>query len=126
MNPAECNYDVYKKELLGLRDAVLNFRHQLLGIRFTVYTDNCALQWLFKQKEITGQQARWAAVLSEYMIENITHIPGVKNIPADALSRHPMEGGEQYDHLIPTHSNMDTTFSNALDLQDDAAALNPS
>ena len=54
------------------------------------------------------------------MIENITHIPGVKNIPADALSRHPMEGGEQYDHLIPTHSNMDTTFSNALDLQDDA------
>ena len=120
LNPAECNYDVYKKELLGLRDAVLNFRHQLLGIRFTVYTDNCALQWLFKQKEITGQQARWAAVLSEYMIENITHIPGVKNIPADALSRHPMEGGEQYDHLIPTHSNMDTTFSNALDLQDDA------
>ena len=43
LNPAECNYDVYKKELLGLRDAVLNFRHQLLGIRFTVFAGSAEI-----------------------------------------------------------------------------------
>ena len=77
---------MYKKELLGLRDAVLNFRHQLLGIRFSVYTDNSALQWIFKQKEISGQQSRWIAVLSEFMIDNIYHIAGVKNIPAGSFN----------------------------------------
>ena len=115
LNPAECNYDTYKKELLGLRDAVLNFRHQLLGIRFSVYTDNSALQWIFKQKEISGQLSRWIAVLSEFMIDNIYHIAGVKNIPADALSRYPMDGGEDQSHLIPDNSNMDVSFSHNLD-----------
>ncbi len=34
LNSTEQNYATYDKELLGLRDGVLHFRHYLLGIKF--------------------------------------------------------------------------------------------
>ena len=77
------------KELLGLRDGVLHFRHYLLGIKFKVHTDHSSLLWLMTQTEVVGQRQRWLVVLSEFDMTEIAHIAGEKNVVADGLSRYP-------------------------------------
>jgi hypothetical protein len=99
LTPAEQNYATYDKELLCLRDGVLHFRHQLLGIPFTVRTDHCSLRCLLIQPEIPGQRQRWMAVLSQFQFTEIVH--GVQNIVADVLSRYADPQGPSYEHLIP-------------------------
>ena len=84
-------YAVYDRELVGLRDVCLHFRYQLLGIRFTVRTDHSSLRWLLSQDDLTGIRQHWAAVLSQFSMIEIAHIPGKDNIVADALSRYPQE-----------------------------------
>jgi phospholipid-translocating ATPase len=112
LNPAEQNYATYDKELLGLRDGVLHFRHYLLGIKFKVHTDHSSLRWLFTQPEVVGQRQRWLVVLSEFDMSEIAHIAGEKNVVADGLSRYPDQNGPSYEHLIPEHGNMDVRFAN--------------
>jgi hypothetical protein len=107
LNPAEQNYATYDKELLGLRDGVLHFRHYLLGFKFKVHTDHSSLRWLFTQPEVVGQRQRWLVVLSEFDMTEIAHIAGEKNVVADGLSRYPDPNGPSYEHLIPEHGNMD-------------------
>ena len=112
LNPAEQNYATYDKELLGLREGVLHFRHYLLGIKFKVHTDHSSLRWLMTEPEVLGQRQRWLVVLSEFDISEIAHIAGEKNIVADGLSRCPDPDGPTYEHLIPEHGNMGVRFSN--------------
>jgi hypothetical protein len=112
LNQAEQNYATYDKELLGLRDGVLHFRHYLLGIKFKVHTDHSSLRWLMTQPEVVGQHQRWLVVLSESDMSEIAHIPGEKNVVADGLSRYPDPDGPNYEHLIPEHGNMDVRFAN--------------
>ena len=111
LHGAETSYATYYKELLGLRDGVLHFRHWLLGVRFTVRTDHCSLRWLMSQTELSGQQQRWLAVLQQFQMEEIVHVPGVQNVVADVLSRYPDPNGPSYEHLLPEHGNMDVRFS---------------
>ena len=112
LSPAEQNKSAYERELLGLRDACLHFRHQLLGIPFDVRTDHCSLRHLHSQKELSGQVARIMAVLADFRINEITHVPGVKNVVGDVLSRYPDENGPSYEHLMPDQGNMEVRFSN--------------
>ena len=111
LTSAEQNKSAYERELLGLRDACLHFRHQLLGIPFDVRTDHCSLRHLHSQKELSGQVARIMAVLADFRINEITHVPGVKNVVGDALSRYPDENGPSYEHLMPEQGNMEVRFS---------------
>ena len=112
LNSAEQNYATYDKELLGLRDGVLHFRHYLLGIKFKVHTDHSSLRWLMTQPEVVGQRQRWLVVLSEFDMTEIAHIAGEKNVVADGLSRYPDPNGPSYEHLLPDHGNMDVRFAN--------------
>jgi len=134
LNPAEQNYATYDKvymelgsyflflqeqikdniikELLGLRDGVLHFRHYLLGIKFKVHTYHSSLRWLMTQPKVVGQRQRWLVVLSEFDMTEIAHIAGEKNVVADGLSRYPDPNGPSYEHLIPEHGNMDVRFAN--------------
>jgi hypothetical protein len=100
-------YAVYDRELVGLRDACLHFRYQLLVIRFTVRTDHSSLRWLLSQDDLTGIRQRWAAVLSQFNMIEIAHIPGKDNIVADALSRYPQENGPSYEHLVDQEGIVD-------------------
>ena len=111
LHGAETGYATYYKELLGLRDGVLHFRHWLLGVRFKVRTDHCSLRWLMSQSELSGQQQRWLAVLQQFQMEEIVHVPGVQNVVADVLSRYPDPNGPSYEHLLPEHGNMDVRFN---------------
>ena len=103
LTDAEMKYSTYDRELVGLRDGVLHFRHWLLGIPFKVKTDHCSLRWLLSQPELTGQRQRWLTVLQEFRITEIIHVAGVVNVVADVLSRYPDPQGQSYDHLIPEH-----------------------
>ena len=59
------------------------FRHYLLGRRFVVRTDHCALKSLMKTKDPEGQTARWIESLASFDFE-IQHRPGKRHYNADA------------------------------------------
>ena len=124
-SPAEMKYAVYDRELVGLCDVCLHFRYQLLGIRFTVRTDHSSLRWLLSQDDLTGIRQRWAAVLSQFSMIEIAHIPGKDNIVADALSRYPQENGPSYEHMVDQEGIVDLDCYHLLSFQSlHARALN--
>ena len=86
LTPQQRNYCTTRKELLAVVRFTRQFRHYLLGRKFTVRTDHNSLTWLMRFKMIEGQLARWLEELSQYDME-IAHRPGKKHGNADALSR---------------------------------------
>ena len=111
LSDAEMKYCTYDRELLGLKEAVLHFQYQLLGIPFKVWTDHCSLRWLLTQSQVSNLQARWAAIIGMFRITEIAHVPGKDNVTADALSRYPDPNGPSYADASPADSNMEVRFS---------------
>ena len=90
MNSAELNYPVHEHELLALVHALKKWRHYLLCSQVIAYTDNSALSRFLTCKSLSGRQARWLDLFSEFSLD-LRHIPGVQNSAADALSRIPQD-----------------------------------
>ncbi|MBW0508086.1 hypothetical protein O181_047801 [Austropuccinia psidii MF-1] len=86
--PAELNYEIHDKELLGIVWALKRWRAFLLSISspFEVLTNHSSLQHFLSSKIPTRRQARWAEFLSEFHF-SITYRPGHLAILPDALSR---------------------------------------
>ena len=85
-------YCTTRKELLAVVRFTRQYRHYLLGRRFTIRTDHSSLTWLLNFREPQGQIARWLEEVSQYDML-VTHRPGKKHVNADALSRRPHEEG---------------------------------
>ena len=88
--PAECNYEIYDKELLAIIKCFEHWRPELefTEIPVQVFSDHASLKHFMTTKVLTRRQARWAEMLSEYnFIINIR--PGTQNGKADALTRLP-------------------------------------
>ena len=81
-------YHAYDKELTALVYVVSYWKHYLMALPFTVFTDCQALVHLQKQTKISAKFARQLYKLSEFTFE-IVHIQGAANKIADALSRLP-------------------------------------
>ncbi len=98
------NYSTMKFEFLALKWAVTEtFRYDLIGNRFTVFTDNNLLSHL-KTDKLGAVEQRWASQLSMFDLE-IAYRPGRKNGNADALSRQSFIGEEQQvvlEEMVPT------------------------
>ncbi|GLC55390.1 hypothetical protein PLESTB_000982200 [Pleodorina starrii] len=89
LNKHERNYSSYKGEMLAAVWGCKSFRHHLLGgLKFTLVTDHQPLTYLMSTDGLTGQYARFAAVMQEYDFE-VVHRPGLKHQNADVLSRYP-------------------------------------
>jgi len=90
LSPAECNYEIYDKELLAIVNALEQWRPELEGteLPIQVLTDHKALEYFMSTKKLTRRQARWALTLSKYNFQ-ITYRPGKQNGKADALTRKP-------------------------------------
>ena len=90
LSPAECNYEIYDKELLAIVSAFEHWRPELEGteIPIKVLTDHKALEYFMLTKKLTRRQARWALDLANYNFE-IEYQPGKANMKADALTRKP-------------------------------------
>ena len=85
LSPSERNYSVIQRECLAIIFALKQFRHYLLGHKFSLLTDHAPLQWLSSQK-MEGLLARWALAAQEYTF-TIMYRSGSANKNADALSR---------------------------------------
>ncbi|MBW0494576.1 hypothetical protein O181_034291 [Austropuccinia psidii MF-1] len=86
--PAELNYQIHDKELLGIVWALKHWRAFLLSLSspFEVLTNHYSLQYLMSSKVLTCRQAFWAEYLSEFHF-SITYRPGLLATLPDALSR---------------------------------------
>ncbi|MBW0565830.1 hypothetical protein O181_105545 [Austropuccinia psidii MF-1] len=82
--PAELNYEIHDKKLLGIVWALKRWRDFLLSLLspFEVLTDHSSLQYFISSKVLTCHQARWA----EFYF-SITYCPGYLATLPDALSR---------------------------------------
>ena len=63
-HPRKTN-SVIQRECLAIIFALKQFRHYLLGCKFSLLTDHVPLQWLSSQK-MEGLLARWALAFQEY------------------------------------------------------------
>ena len=82
------NYSSAKLELLALEWAVTEkFRDYLLGLKFTVYTDNNPLVYV-QTSRLGSSQIHWLSKLALFDF-NIVYRLGRTNKAANALSQHP-------------------------------------
>ncbi|MBW0548196.1 hypothetical protein O181_087911 [Austropuccinia psidii MF-1] len=86
--PAELNYEIHDKELLGIVWALKHWRAFLLSLSnsFEVLTDHSSLQYFMSSKVLTCCHACWAEFLSEFHF-TITYLPGRLATLPDVLSR---------------------------------------
>ena len=89
LTPAERNYDVREKEFLAIVDACSHWRQYLHSDEpFRLLSDHDSIKYHRTMPNLTGRLARWVEKLAEFNY-TVEHIPGVKNVVADALSRRP-------------------------------------
>ena len=95
MSPAECNYEIYDKELLAIVRAFEEWRPELASTDPThpvnVLSDHRSLEYFMTTKELNRRQARWSEFLSEFQFK-ITYRPGKQGTKPDALTRRAGEG----------------------------------
>jgi hypothetical protein len=86
-SPAECNYEIYDKEMLAIVRCLEAWDADLRSVReFQIRTDHKNLEYFMTARKLTERQMRWSLVLSKYNF-SIMYIPGKDNVRADALSR---------------------------------------
>lgn len=85
---AECNYEIYDKELLAIIKSMEEWRPELQGSQqeFEILTDHKNLEYFTTTKALNQRQVRWSEFLSQYNFR-IVYRPGAKAIRPDALSR---------------------------------------
>ncbi len=88
MSSAECNYEIYDKELLIIIRA---FEHWWLELKLTdifikMFIDHQALISLMKDKELSRRQMRWVQKLTDFNFK-IMYWSDKQNIKIDALTR---------------------------------------
>jgi hypothetical protein len=90
MTPAECNYEIYDKELLAIVMAFEEWRFELSGTNdpISVLSDHQALQTFMTTKRLNRRQARWAEFLAEFNFK-VKYRPGKQGTKPDALTRRP-------------------------------------
>ncbi len=90
MNNVQRNYDVYNRELLGLREMFKHWRAYLHGMahQVKVHMDHANLLFWKNLGDHNRRVVRWHSDLMDYDFQ-LVHISGKKNRHADALSRCP-------------------------------------
>ena len=94
LNNTERRYSAYERELLAVLHSCTTWRHYLFGRHFKLKTDHHSLRYMFSQEKFTGRIFKWMEQLQQYDFE-VEHIPGWKNLVADALSRRDEEASEK-------------------------------
>ena len=94
------DYSSAKIELMALKWSVCDkFKDNLLGSKFTVFTDNNPLCYI-KSSKLGAAQIRWLSELALYDFDIVYHT-GKSNLVADALSCHPEVEEEIEKEVLP-------------------------
>ncbi|KAH0611537.1 uncharacterized protein H6S33_010802 [Morchella sextelata] len=118
-SPAECNYEIYDKELLAIVRCFEEWRHYLEGAQFPieVLSDHRNLEYFMSTKLLNRRQARWSEFLSRFDFV-IQFRPGKQGAKPDALTRRsgdlPKEGDERLTHqsqVVLKRKNLDSKLS---------------
>ncbi len=85
---AECNYEIYDKELLIIIHCLKHWCLELkcMNILIKIFIDHLNLKYFIIIKELIRWQARWAEKLSEYNFK-IIYQSKKQNLKVDALIR---------------------------------------
>ena len=96
MSPAECNYEIYDKELLAIVRCFEQWRPELEGAAFPieVLSDHRNLQYFTTTKQLSHRQARWSEYLSRFRFE-IIYRPGKHGGKPDTLTRRSQDAPAQ-------------------------------
>jgi len=92
--PAECNYDIYDKELMAVVRAFEEWRAYLVGQPVTVWSDYQNLRYFTTKMLHNQRQARWSEFMSQFNY-TIEFVPGKEPRKADALTRMPGQTEEE-------------------------------
>lgn len=85
--PAECNYEIYDKELLAVVRCLETWDAELRSVKsFQVITDHKNLEYFFTPRKLTERHVRWSLFLSRFNFQ-FRYRKGEENMRADALSR---------------------------------------
>ncbi|GBG80071.1 hypothetical protein CBR_g30438 [Chara braunii] len=76
----------YERELYALYNALVHWRHFLLGRFFYLRTDHHTLKWIKTQPALSDALKRWIEVIDQYDFK-LEYLKGEYNKAADALSR---------------------------------------
>jgi transposase InsO family protein len=99
-SPAECNYEIYDKELMAIVRAFEEWRPELQSVEnpVQVLTDHKNLEYFTTTKLLDRRQARWSQFLSQFNFK-IVYRPGKSGGKPDSLTRRsgdlPKEGDER-------------------------------
>lgn len=86
LTKSERNYSTTKRELLAIVYALRKYHQFLWGKHFKLYTDHKALVYLHTQPIANPMMVQWLDVICDYDFV-VAHLPGVKNVLPDRLSR---------------------------------------
>jgi len=102
LSPAERNYKVFNRELLGIIRTLRHWSHLLRGTPepVIIWTNHRNLTYWCEPQKVGPHAATWQVELQQYHYE-LRHKPG-DTMKADALSRHPNfdTGNTLNEHLI--------------------------
>jgi hypothetical protein len=99
-SPAECNYEIYDKELLAVIQCLDEWDAELRSVAdFEIHTDHKNLEYFTTARKLTERQVRWSLTLSKYNCK-FHYIPGKDNERADALSRRDQDLPDSEDERI--------------------------
>ena len=115
LSPAEINYEVYDKELLGVVESFRDMRAWLHSSDTPVHviSDHKNLEYFMTSRILNRRQARWSLFLSEFNFRLVWG-SGVKNV-ADSPSRRPDFSPQKGDDVLeqqhqtiltPTHTEL--------------------
>lgn len=115
-SPAECNYEIYDKELLAVIRCFEEWRPHLesTGHQIHMLSEHRNLEYFMTSKLLNRRQARWSEFLSRFNFE-IKYRSGKKGGKPDALTRRsgdlPKEGDERLLHqsqVVLKRENLDS------------------
>ena len=104
--PAECNYEIYDKELLAIIKCFEQWRPELQSteLPIKVLTDHKSLEYFMTTKKLNRRQARWAEFLADFNFV-ITYQAGKFHTKADALTRRPGDRPESEEDDRQRHQH---------------------
>jgi len=98
--PAECNYDIYDKDVMVIIKTLEEGRSECKGASYPLQRlpDHQNFEYFMTKKRLNRRQAWWSQILTTFEYQ-IVYRPGISNRKADALTRRPgdlPEGGDQW------------------------------